>query len=173
MKQAEIIEALRAKLAVPGGRHLYGVLGGFQALESFAATLQQASTLDGTPFPAQTSVNQGILDAIPDDEFKRLVEDEARRPEPTAAHVGQAFEHFLRAQLRGKGLVVLSHLELVFAYQLELSLLRSLAADDDRIILLLPGKRDHGRVVLFPDYDGGSYALPTNLIADNHLWELG
>ena len=26
--------------------------------------------------------------------------------------------------------------------------------------------------ILFPDSDHGSYTLPTNLIADNNLWEL-
>jgi hypothetical protein len=58
------------------------------------------------------------------------------------------------------------------AYRVELNLLRTLAADDDRVLLLLPGRRDGGRVVLFPEASDGSYTLPTNLIADNHLWQL-
>ncbi|MCL4219037.1 MAG: hypothetical protein KJ052_18805 [Candidatus Hydrogenedentes bacterium] len=33
-------------------------------------------------------------------------------------------------------------------------------------------KRSGGNVILFPDSNYGSYTLPTNLIADNHLWEL-
>lgn len=74
--------------------------------------------------------------------------------------------------LRGKGLIVLSSLEMLFAYHLELNLLRSMAADEDRILLLLPGKRSGGRVIMFPNLDDGSYVLPTNLIAENHLWEL-
>lgn len=172
MKDTEIIEALRSKLAVPGGRHLYGVLGGFSALKEFSSRLQEAKTTDGRRFPKPLSVNHGILGAIPDEEFKHLVENEAKRPEPTAGHVAKAFETFLRSKLRGKGLVVLTNLEMLFAYHLELNLLRTMAADDDRILLLLPGRRSGGRIVMYPEIDEGNYTLPSNLIADNHLWEL-
>jgi hypothetical protein len=169
---AEILELLLAKLALPGGRHLYGVLGSHAQLDAFAAEMAAARMGNGRPFPAPLNVNRGILDAIPDDEFRRLTQDEAKRPEPTAANVAQAFATFLRQNLCGKGLVVLAHLELLFAYRVELNLLRTLAADDDRVLLLLPGRRDGHRVVMFPDLTEGSYTLPTNLIADNHLWEL-
>lgn len=172
MRPAEIVERLLAKLALPGGRHLYGVLGSYERLDAFAAELAAARMADGRPFPAPLNVNRGILDAIPDDEFRKLTRDEARRPEPTAAHVARAFAAFLRQHLRGKGLVVLANLELLFAYGVELNLLRTLAADDDRVLLLLPGRRDGLRVLMFPEPADSSYALPTNLIADNHLWEL-
>jgi hypothetical protein len=172
MTPPEIIESLRTKLAVPGGRHLYGVLGSYDQLERFQKILGDAKTLDGQKFPKPKNVNRAILQEIPDEEFRTLVRDEAKRPEPTAKHVEQAFERFLRSKLRGKGLVVLGNLEMLFAYGLELNLLRTMAADDDRILLLLPGKREGGRVIMFPDWPGSGYALPTNLIADNHLWEL-
>jgi hypothetical protein len=172
MKSAEIIESLRGKLGIPGGRHLYGVLGSYKALASFAGKLREARTPDGERFPKPQSVNEGILKAIPDDEFRELAEQEAKMPEPTAAHVKRAFEKFLRARLRGKGLLVLKDLEMLFAYSVDFSLLRALAADDDRILLLLPGKRTGGKVIMYPGWDGGSYALPVNLIAENHLWEL-
>jgi len=172
MTDTEIIETLRSKLAMEGGRHLYGVLGTYPTLEAFSKKLQQANTLDGNKFPAPLSVNRGILDTIPDDEFRKLVEDEAKRPEPTAAHVGRAFEAFLRATLQGKGLVVLANLEMLFAYHLELNLLRTMAADADRVLLLLPGKRERGMIIMFPEMEQGSYTLPVNLIAENHLWEL-
>lgn len=172
MTPADIIEALRSKLALPGGRHLYGVLGTYQQLQQFERMLVDAKTPDGQKFPKPRNVNRAILEEIPDEEFKTLVRDEAKRPEPTAKHVEQAFERFLRDKLRGKGLVVLENLELLFAYSLELNLLRTMAADDDRILLLLPGKRDGSRVIMFPDWPDTSYVLPTNLIAENHLWEL-
>jgi hypothetical protein len=172
VKDADIVEALREKLAVSSGRHLYGVLGSYSQLNSFDTKLHKVKLQDGTKFPKAVSVNKGILESIPDDEFKLLVENEAKRPEPTAAHVGKAFEIFLRNQLRGINLLVLSNLEMLFAYHLELNLLRTMAADDDRIILLLPGKRSAGRVTMFPNHPDGSYTLPMNLIADNHLWEL-
>src|SRR6266508_6323312 len=166
MKQADIVEALRGKLSVPVGRHLYSVLGAYPTLTSFARTLQQAKLPDGRPFPAPISVNHGILATIPDDEFKRLVKDEIIYPEPTAAHVRQAFERFLRERLTGRGLLVLTDLELLFAYKIELNMLRTLATDSDRILLLLPGKRERGQIVLFQDSDQGSYTLPSTLIAE-------
>ena len=86
--------------------------------------------------------------------------------------MAKAFEKFLRSKLRGKGLIVLSNLEMLFAYHLELNLLRTMAADDDQILLLLPGRRGSGRIIMFPELDVGSYTLPTSLIASNNLWEL-
>src|SRR5437867_2851180 len=104
MNDTEIIEALCSKLAVPTGRHLYGVLGTYTALKRFTEKLQQAKTPDGKSFPVPLSVTRGILNAIPDDEFRSLVEREAKRPEPIAAHVVQAFETFLRVHLKENGL---------------------------------------------------------------------
>jgi hypothetical protein len=150
---AEIIEALRSKLAIPTGRHLYGVLGSYAALGRFARHLHEARMLDGAPFPPPISVNRAILDAIPDEEFRELAENEARRPEPTAAHVARAFDRFLREHLRQAKLLVLDHLELLFAYNLEPQGLRTLATDEHRLLLLLPGRRDRDRIVLFPQLE--------------------
>lgn len=172
MTPTAIIETLRTRLSMPGGRHLYGILGTYAQLDDFAKQLAKAKSVEGTPLPKPISVNRGILETIPDDEFRRLVTDEAKRPEPTAAHVGTAFEQFVRSKLVGQGLVVLKDLELVFAYHLELNILRTLAADQDRLLLFLPGKRDRGNIVLYPESEEGSYTLPTNLIAENNLWEL-
>lgn len=172
MKPTEIIEAIRQKLTVPVGRHLYGVLGTYRQLGGFSKKLHQAKTTDGDPFPKPVNVNRGILDAMPDDEFKQLAENEAKYPEPTAAHVAKAFERFLRANLAGKGILVLSNLEMLFAYHIELNLLRTLAADQDRVMLLLPGRRSQGRIIMFHEMNEGDYTLPTNLIAENHLWEI-
>ncbi len=129
MKSTEIIEAIRQKLTVPGGRHLYGVLGTYTQLDGFARKLHQAKTTEGDPFPKPVNVNRGILDAIPEGEFKQLAENEAKRPEPTAAHVARAFERFLRAHLTGLPAPVTA-------------------------------------------WQAGDYTLPTNLIAENHLWEI-
>jgi len=172
VKDTEIIESLRTKLTVPGGRHLYGVLGAYPALKKFSEKLQEAKTPDGKRFPKPISVTRGILDTIPDEEFKHLVENEAKRPEPTAGHVAKAFETFLRSKLNGKRIIVLANLELLFAYHLELNLLRTMAADEDRILLLLPGRKSGSRIIMFPEIEDSSYKLPSNLIAENHLWEL-
>lgn len=172
MRDADIIEIIIKKLSVPVGRHLYGVLGSYKVLDRFADKLQEAKASDGRPFPAPLSVNRGILEAIPDEEFRRLVQDEAKHPEPTADHVGRAFESFLRSALQRDGLVVLNSLEMLFAYNTELSAIRTLAADDYRIILLLPGRREGDRVIMFPGSGPITYALPTNLLPRDNLWQL-
>jgi len=172
LKDAEVIDSIMVKLSKPVGRHLYGVLGSYRSLERFSGKLQEAKTLDGKPFPKPLSVNRGILETIPDDEFRKLVRDEAKRPEPTADHVKQAFESFLRTILQKDGLVILKGLEMLFAYNVDLNALRTMAADDFRIILLLPGRRDSGKIFMFPGAGPITYNLPTNLIAEDHLWEL-
>ncbi len=105
MKFTEIIEAIRQKLTVPGGRHLYGVMGTYSQLDGFSKKLRQAKTTEGDHFPKPVNVNRGILDAIPDDEFRQLAENEAKRPEPTAAHVVRAFawpDHHVSRNGRGR-----------------------------------------------------------------------
>ena len=82
MTHTEIIETLRARLSMPGGRHHYGVLGSYRNLAAFGSQLAKAKSIDGSPLPKPVSVNRGILDTIPDDEFRKLVNDEAKRPEP-------------------------------------------------------------------------------------------
>ncbi|HPZ10443.1 MAG TPA: hypothetical protein PL110_20300 [Candidatus Eremiobacteraeota bacterium] len=114
MKDTEIIEALRSKLSLEAGRHLYGVLGSYKRLNEFTHKLKDAVSPDGTPFPVPLSVNKGILSSIPDEEFRELAENEAKRPEPTASHVEKAFEAFLRANLKGKRLIILAGVEMLF-----------------------------------------------------------
>lgn len=172
MKATQIVEAILQKLSVPSGRHLYGVLGTYSLLDHFAKQLHQAKSTDGFPFSKPVNVNRGILDEIPDDEFKHLAENEAKRPEPTRAHVAEAFNRFLRKHLTGKRILVLSKIEMLFAYQIELSLLRTIAADSNRVLLLLPGHRYQGRIIMFNEMVEGNFILPVNLIAENHLWEV-
>ena len=172
MNSTEVIEALRQKINVPSGRHLYGVLGDYSMLKVFENALIQAKTLDGIAFPKPLSVNRGILESIPDDEFKKLAESEARYPEPTKAHIGRAFETFLRASIGESSIVVLTDLEMLFAYSIEMSLLRTLATDEKKLLLLLPSMRTGSRIVMFHEMEEGDYTLPKNLIADNHLWDL-
>lgn len=173
MKAVAIIEELRRKLSVPVGRHLYGVLGTYRKLADFAAVLREAKTADGIPFTAPHSVNRGILQAIPDDEFREVAENEAGYPEVAAKHVKNAFDRFLRRTLTGKGPVVLAELELLFAYQVEFETLRTLATDKNKVIMLLPGTRSAGRITMFHEVEGEQRSVPMTLITSDHLWEVG
>jgi hypothetical protein len=165
MTDSDIIADLYQKIQNSSGRHLYGVLGSYAALQRFARRLEEAR------FPRPLSITRGILDTIPDDEFRDLVTNEAKQPQPIRAHVRMAFERFLRTHLTGKGLVVMEGLELLFAYDIDLAPFRTLATDDNHLLLLLPGMRERGYVKMYPNQDK-VYALPPQLIADHHLWEL-
>lgn len=173
MRDTDIIEALREKLKVPVGRHLYAVLGTYKDLNTFSKKLAEAKTVDGIPFPKPVSVNKGILRFIPNDDFRLLVENEAKKPGPTHAYVEKAFNTLLQAELNNN-LVVLANMELIFAYDTDLVYLRTLSTDSKRIILLLPGKRHGDRIIMFPGITGISrtYALPQTLIAIDHIWEV-
>lgn len=168
MKDADIIETIMSKLRVPVGRHLYGVVGSYDALERFSRSILEAKTPDGLPFPQPISINKGIFAAIPENEFKRLAEDEPRYPEVIRVRLAQAFEESLRVTLR-RGLVVLRDLEVLFAYDLDLSPFRTLCTDKQRAILLLPGERSGERICMFGSDD---IFLPVDLIASDHLWIL-
>jgi hypothetical protein len=175
MTDTDIIESLYHKLEATSGRRIYGVLGRtYQALARFAQQIQRANMPDGRPFPAPLSVTHGILAAIPDNEFRELVENEARHPAPTRAHINQAFERFLRDSFAASiGPIILEHLELLYAYNIDLGLFRGLATDSHGLILLVPGKRESGYTRLFPnDQSDRTYILPPQLIVENHLWEL-
>jgi hypothetical protein len=168
MKDADIIETMVSKLRVPVGRHLYGVVGSYDALERFSRSVLEAKTPDGLPFPEPISINKGIFAAIPENEFKRLAEDEPRYPEVIRVRLAQAFEEFLRLTLR-QGLIVLRDLEVLFTYDLDLSPFRTLCTDKQRAILLLPGERSGERICMFGSDDT---FLPVDLIASDHLWIL-
>jgi len=166
MRDIEIIQSLKSKLNAPSGRHLYGVLGTYQKLKEFSERLVEAN------FEKPISVNIGILESIPDEDFRNLAENESKMPEPTANHVKQAFEKYIRSHLSSNGLVTLSDLELLFPYQIDFNLLRTLAADDFKVLLLLRGERHGDRIIMFPGLTEHQYEIPVTLISENHLWEL-
>lgn len=65
MNTTDIIEVLRQKIAVPTGRHLYGVLGTYARLDAFAKHLCQAKSLRGIPFsPPLNCYAKGISEEI-------------------------------------------------------------------------------------------------------------
>jgi len=146
-------------------------MGNYEGLHIFEKEIETATISDGEPFPPIESINKGIINRFSDEQFRTLVDDEAKRPEPTRASIGSAFESFIKEKLQLKKTLVLKDLELVFIYNIDLSILRVLAADQSRIILLLPGRRVRDRIQMFPDskYD---FSLPRNLIAENHIWEI-
>jgi len=172
MKPVDIIENLRVHLSRKTGRQLYGVVGSYKALADFAERLHRAKDTDDKRFRKPLSVTRSVLELIPDDEFRDLVDHEAQMPRPTAANVRRAFESLIESKQKTRGLLILNDLELIWAYNIEFSKLRSLAADNFQVLLLLPGRLEAGRVMMYPEAGEGRYTLPSPLIAEDHLWEL-
>ena len=177
MKDIEIISVMGKKLEIPVGRHLYGILGTYSDLEHFKKTLKTAVYEDEKPYPLPISVTSCLLNAFSDEEFHRIVTDEAKRPEPTRKSIAAEFNSFIRKTITDQKLIVLEDLELLFAYGIDLYPFRTQATDDKRIILLLPGLRKNGVIYLYSEKSTliplqNEVILPSNLIAEDHLWEL-
>jgi len=170
----QIITELRNKRQVDIGRHLYGVLGGYAGLEGFERVhLTEARGPDGAPLPGALNLNRALLDSISDDDLRSLIRDEARRPLATQRRLNEHLTALLTARLAGERFLIIKQIELIFAYELELTVFRTCATNDKHILLLLPGERRGDRITLFHEAEARfQRILPDNLIADNHLWEL-
>jgi len=170
----QAISEIREKLQFGMGRHLYGVLGGYAQLADFEETaLTQALDPQGDRFPKPINVNRELLARIGDEDLRSLVCAEGRRPKTVERRLGQELNSLLGDLLEQHWFLILKQLELLFAYDLDLSVFRTRAANQNHILLLLPGARHGDHVTLF--HEAGSRfqrRLPPNLIADNHLWEL-
>jgi hypothetical protein len=170
----QIISELRTKLQVDIGRHLYGVLGAYSDLAAFERThLAEARGLDGAPFPAPLNLNRALLDSIADNDLRGLIRDEARHPLATQRRLNEHLTTLLTSRLRKARFLIVKQIELIFAYELELTVFRTCATNNKHILLLLPGERRGDRITLFHEAEARfQRILPDNLIADNNLWEL-
>ena len=170
----QIISELREKLQFDIGRHLYGILGAYADLKQFEQEdLAQARDHQNKFLPAPINVNRELLKRIGDDDLRQLVDAEARRPHAVTYRLNQEFDGLLHDLLQQTDLVILKQLELLFAYNLDLSVLRTRASNQSHILILLPAERRGEHIVVFheaaPKFQR---SIPPNLIADNHLWEL-
>jgi len=170
----QIISELRSKLSFAIGRHLYGVLGTYAQLMQFEQDhLAQARRPGGDRFPQPINLNRELLARIADNDLRQLVHDESRRPQSVQRRLGLELDHLLAECLQNDPFVIVEHLELALAYPLDFGIFRTRATDQHHILLLLPGERRGDRVTLFHEAAPRFHrSIPTNLIADNHLWEL-
>jgi hypothetical protein len=170
----QVISEIREKLQFGVGRHLYGALGGYAQLADFEETaLAHAQDPQGRPFPEPVNLNRELLARIGDEDLRKLIQAEARRPQAIQRRLGQELDALLASLLEQHPFLILKQLELLFAYGLDLSVFRTRATNQNHILLLLPGARHGDHIALF--HEAGSRfqrTLPPNLIADNHLWEL-
>jgi len=170
----QIISELRSKLAVDVGRHLYGILGTYQALSDFTENdLANASLPSGEPYPKPINVNRELLARIEDKDLRKLVAAEAKRPQTIKTRLQEEFDGLLMDKLSERRFIILENPEVLFAYDLDVSALRRHATNQNHILLLLPGQKQSDRIVLFHEADERfQYIFPNTLITEQHLWEL-
>lgn len=170
----QIISQLREKLQFEIGRHLYGILGTYEQLRRFEQeNLAQAQDHQNRQFPHPINVNRTLLQRIGDEDLRQLVAVEAKRPHAVTYRLNQEFDALLHDHLRETDLAVLKQAEMLFAYGLDLSVLRTRASNQSHILLLLPAERRGEHIIVFHEAAPKFHrSIPPNLIADNHLWEL-
>lgn len=170
----QIISELRKQLQNQSGRHLYVVLGSYNQLESFEKNdLAPALTADGVVFPKPVNFNQDLLAHIEDEALRRMVRDESRRPQAVESQLNQAFEQVLRERFTGQSFFIIKQCELMFAYKLDLSKLRTYATNLNHLLLLLPGRQVSSQILLFHEAEARFQTqFPGQLVTENNLWEL-
>ena len=170
----QVISQMRDKLQFEAGRHLYGVLGTYAQLNRFSRLdLAESQDANGNAFPRPVNLNRALLSGIDDGDLRDMVDREARRPQWIAERLNDGLNRLLQESLSENRLLVVHQIELMFAYNLDFSILRRHASNQNQIILLLPGTRRGEHIILFHESDAEFQRnLPANVIADNHLWEL-
>lgn len=170
----EINSHLRQKLDMPTGRHLYVILGTYERLERYEKVdFREARSPSGQRLGEPVNVNLHLLERINDDELKWLVRNEAMLIETVKDRLTTELDRLVAEKLNGNSFLALKNLEVLFAYDLELNCLRIRAANQKHLLVLLPGEKVGNRITLFHEAPQNNHrTLPTNLVPENHLWEL-
>lgn len=170
----EINSQLGQKLTMPTGRHLYVVLGTHERLDRYEQVdFHEARSPNGKRLAEPININHSLLERINDVELRRLVQTEASRTESVKDRLAKELDALVAEKLNDGSFLALKNLELLFAYDLELNCLRIRATNQKHILILLPGERVGDRITLFHEALSNNHrTLPTNLVPENHLWEL-
>lgn len=170
----EILEILQQNLTVNIGRHLYAILGTYQALNQFELSALAHAKLDnGDPFPSPISINQVLLDSFDSEQLQEVIKKESRRPQNTQNRLNKAMEEFLYTSREKTNFLILKHCELLFAYSLDVSKLRLWASNQQHILILLPGEIRGSQIYLFHEAAAEEeLKFDNQLFAENNIWEL-
>lgn len=170
----QVISELRRLLQNQSGRHLYVVLGSYSQLDSFEKNdLMPAQMADGQAFPEPVNFNRELLACIEDEVLRRMVRDESRRPQAVESQLNQAFDQILRRFFVQQSFLILKQCELMFAYKLDVSKLRTYATNQNHLMLLLPGRQISHQIQLFHEAETRFHRqFSGSLVTENNLWEL-
>lgn len=170
----EVNSELRQKLAMPTGRHLYVLLGTYERIDRYErVAFKEARSPEDKPLGTSLNINRSLLQRFGDDELKWLVRNEAVMPETVKKQLGDNLDTLIAERLEESYFLAVKNLELLFAYDIELNCFRIRATNKKHILLLLPGEIVADRITLYHEAPATNHrTLPSNLVPDNHLWEL-
>lgn len=170
----QVISELRRLSQNQSGRHLYLVLGSYSQLDSFEKNdLAPAQMADGQGFPKPVNFNRELLACIEDEALRHMVQNESRRPRAVESQLNQAFDHILRQYFDQRSFLILKQCELMFAYNLDVSKLRTYATNQNHLMLLLPGRQVSHQIQLFHEAETRFHRqFSGSLVTENNLWEL-
>lgn len=170
----EVNSRLHDRLQNVAGRHLYVILGSYEALYRYERhAFPEARGPNNERLRSPVNVNHTLLERIPDDELKELVQNEAKRPQQVRERLYSELDQFLAQELATSSILALKQMELLFAYDLEMDKLRTRATNQKHIIVLLPGQRSGDKIFLFHEVAAQWHrTLPNSLVPEEHLYEL-
>ena len=169
----EIVELLtqlsqRLNLSLPG-RHLYAVLGPYDQLEKFQTAYEK--NCSKLKLPSLYSVNLELLSHLTEEQRAELLAGEARG-EYLNSLLQKHFEAWVTQRLSEERQIALAHLELLFAYNVEIGFLRKWAIDTKKIVVLLPGQKVGGSIFLFHESEYFRRLLPEGIFVSNCIYFL-
>jgi hypothetical protein len=174
MSDHEVNSHLRERFHNVAGRHLYVILGTYDALARYERiAFPEVRDPDNEQLRPALNVNYTLLERLPDEELKELVQNEARRPQQVKDRLYHELDRLLAEELAKNSIVTLKQVELLFAYDLELDKLRTRATNQKHILLLLPGQRSGDNIWLFHEAAPQWHrTMPNALVPEEHLCEI-
>ncbi len=173
MTGTEINQSLSERLKENIGRHLYGIFGSYYQLDKYEReSLPHISLPEGLT-PEIISLNDAILNRIEDEDLRKIIKSEVNIPRFTQDKLNKVLNSLLENQLKINRILFLKQFELVFAYNLDLQSIRARAANQNHIIMMLPGKLIRNRAELFVESRSQFHrTLPAQVLTEDHLWEI-
>lgn len=174
LSDPDVNAALKGKLDNQAGRHLYIVLGTYEALDRYErVAYPELRASDGTKLPKPISVSRSLLDKFQDEELQKLAGSELRQINHIKDRLYTEFDHLLVDGLQDAPVLTLKQVELLFAFDIELDRVRIRAVNQKHILLMLPGEMSGERITLFHEASPEWHrTLPQALVPEDHLFEL-
>ena len=174
LSDPDVNSALKNKLANQAGRHLYVILGTYEALKRYEkVAFPELTAPDGKNLPKPVNVSRTLLERFEDDELQKLAGSELRQIHHIKDRIYTEFDRILVDGLSNSSALTLKQFELLFAFDIELDKVRIRAVNQKHILLMLPGEVTCERITLFHEASPQWHrTLPQALVPEDHLFEL-